>query len=164
MGTGPQYFKGGAIWRVIVTVHNAVQGIGYGLLVLFFVVGVMKTCGSFADMKRPEQAVKLFVRFALAKGVITNGLELLQAFFTIAQGTIFTIMNTVGFGTATETVLPSSIVTAVNDCGFLESIPLWAVTLIGGLVITVLSFVMILTVYSRVFKNYIYVLGGPQHP
>ncbi len=50
MSTGPQYFKGGAIWRVIVTVYNAVQGIGYGLLVLFFVVGVMKTCGSFADV------------------------------------------------------------------------------------------------------------------
>ncbi len=161
MSTGPQYFKGGAIWRVIVTVYNAVQGIGYGLLVLFFVVGVMKTCGSFTDMKRPEQAVKLFVRFALAKGVITNGLELLRAFFTIAQGTIFTIMNAVGFGAAADTRLPSSIVTAVNDCGFLESIPLWAVTLIGGLVITVLSFVMILTVYSRFFKMYIYVAVAP---
>ena len=30
-------------------------------------------------------------------------------------------------------------VTAVEDCGFFESIPLWAVTLIGGLFITVLS-------------------------
>ena len=53
-----------------------------------------------------------------------------------------------------KTVLPTEIVTAVEDCGFFESIPLWAVTLIGSLFITVLSFVMILTVYSRLFKLY----------
>lgn len=32
-----------------------------------------------------------------------------------------------------------------------ESIPLWAVTLIGGLFITVLSFIMIMSVYGRFF-------------
>ena len=37
------------------------------------------------------------------------------------------------------------IVEAVEACGFFESIPLWAVTLIGGLFIWVLAFVMILT-------------------
>lgn len=44
-------FKGGTIWSVIVNIHGAVQAIGLALLVLFFVVGVMKTCGSFADVK-----------------------------------------------------------------------------------------------------------------
>lgn len=48
-----------------------------------------------------------------------------------------------------KTVLPTEIVTAVEDCGFFESIPLWAVTLIGGLFITVLSFIMIMSVYGR---------------
>lgn len=46
----PQEFRGGDIWEVIVNIHGALQAIGYGLLVLFFVVGVMKTCGSFADV------------------------------------------------------------------------------------------------------------------
>ncbi|MFA7377847.1 MAG: hypothetical protein WCZ15_03540, partial [Patescibacteria group bacterium] len=43
----PEEFKGGAIWDVIVNIHGAVKAIGLGLLVLFFVVGVVKTCGSF---------------------------------------------------------------------------------------------------------------------
>ena len=47
----PQQFKGGSIWSVIVSINGALQAIGYALLVLFFVVGVMKTCGSFADVK-----------------------------------------------------------------------------------------------------------------
>lgn len=144
----PEQFKGGTIWNVIVGIHGAVQAIGFALLVLFFVVGVMKTCGSFAELKRPEHALKVFIRFVLAKAAVTYGLELMIALFNIVQGLISTIMNAAGFGAAQETVLPAEIVTAVEDCGFFESIPLWAVTLIGGLFITVLSFIMIMTVYG----------------
>lgn len=47
----PETFKGGSIWNVVVNIHGALQAIGYALLVLFFVVGVVKTCGSFAEVK-----------------------------------------------------------------------------------------------------------------
>lgn len=114
----PEQFKGGSIWNVIVDIHGAVQAIGLALLVLFFVIGVMKTCGSFAEVKKPEHALKLFIRFALAKGVVTYGLELMMALFNIVQGLISTIMNAAGFGSAAQTVLPQEIVTAVEDCGF----------------------------------------------
>lgn len=116
----PEQFKGGTIWNVIVDIHGAVQAIGLALLVLFFVIGVMKTCGSFAEVKKPEHALKLFIRFALAKGVVTYGLELMMALFNIVQGLISTIMNAAGFGSAAQTVLPQEIVTAVEDCGFLR--------------------------------------------
>lgn len=157
----PENFKGGAIWGVMRSIHGGLQAVGLALLVLFFVVGVMRTCGSLAETKRPETALKLFIRFALAKGVVTYGLELMMALFRIVQGVISTIMNSAGFGAAQQTVLPSEIVTAVEDCGFFESIPLWAVTLIGGLFITVLSFVMIMTVYGRFFKLYLYAAIAP---
>lgn len=157
----PETFKGGNIWSVIVSIHGTLQAIGYALLVLFFVVGVVKTCGSFTEVKKPEHALKLFVRFAIAKGVITYGLELMMAIFEIVQGVISTIMNTAGFGTAQQTLLPQEIVTAVEDCGFFESIPLWAVTLIGGLFITVLSFIMIMSVYGRFFRLYLYTAIAP---
>ena len=157
----PQTFKGGSIWNVITNVHGALQAIGLALLVLFFVIGVMKTCGSFAELKRPEHAIKLFVRFAIAKGVVTYGMNLMLAFLEIIQGVISTIMNSAGFGSATQTVLPSTIVDAIEDCGFFESIPLWAVTLIGGLFVWVLSFIMILSVYGRFFKLYMYTAISP---
>ena len=150
----PQDFKGGAIWAVIADIHGALQAIGYALLVLFFVVGVVKTCGSFVEVKKPEHALKLFIRFAIAKGVVTYGLELMMALFNIVQGLVSTIMNAAGFGSAQQTVLPQEVIDAVESCGFFESIPLWAVTLIGGLFITVLSFIMIMTVYGRFFKLY----------
>ena len=157
----PEQFKGGTIWSVIVNINDAVRAIGLALLVLFFVVGVMRTCGSFAEVKKPEHALKLFIRFAIAKGVVTYGLELMMALFNIVQGLVSTIMNAAGFGSAQQTVLPQEVIDAVESCGFFESIPLWAVTLIGGLFITVLSFIMIMTVYGRFFKLYLYTAIAP---
>lgn len=157
----PETFKGGGIWEVIVNIHGALQAVGYALLVLFFVIGVVKTCGSFSETRKPEQALKLFVRFAIAKGVISHGLELMTALFNIVQGVTSEIMETAGFGAAQKTVLPDEIVKAVEGCGFFESIPLWAVTLIGGLFITVLSFIMIMSVYGRFFRLYLYTAIAP---
>ena len=161
VSTSPDTFKGGTIWNVIVNIHGALQAIGLGLLVLFFVVGVMKTCGSFAEVKKPEHALKLFIRFAIAKGVVTYGLELMMAVFKIIQGVVSTIMNSAGLGGATQATLPQAMIDAINGCGFFESIPLWAVTLIGGLFVTVISFIMILSVYGRFFKLYLYTAIAP---
>lgn len=121
----PKDFKGGGIWDVIQQINGALMAIGLALLVLFFVIGVVKTCGSFAEVKKPEHALKIFIRFAIAKGVVTYGLELMVALFEIVQGIVSTIMNAGGFGGATDTVLPESIVTAIEDVGFFDSIPLW---------------------------------------
>ena len=157
----PENFKGGTIWTVIQNIYGAVQAVGLALLVLFFVVGVMKTCGSLAEVKKPEHALKLFIRFAIAKIVVTYGMDLLLSIFKIVQGIISTIMKAAGFGSVSSTTLPQEIITAVEKCGFFESIPLWAVTLIGGLLITVLSFIMIMTVYGRFFKLYLYTAIAP---
>ena len=159
--TTPQDFKGGGIWSVIVNINGAVQSIGLALLVLFFVAGMVKTCGSFTEVKKPEHALKLFVRFAIAKGAITYGMELMLALFNIIQGTVSTIMGSAGFSTPQQTVLPPELITSVEECGFFESIPLWAVTLIGGLFITVMSFILIMTVYGRFFKLYMYTALAP---
>lgn len=157
----PTEFKGGGIWDVILDINGAMQAIGLALLVLFFLVGVVKTCGSFAEVKRPEHALKLFIRFIIAKSVITYGLELMNTIFTIVQGIVNGIMTASGFGNPDTVVLPDSIITSIEDVGFFDSIPLWAVTLIGSLFITVLSFIMIMSVYGRFFKLFLYTAIAP---
>ena len=159
--TSPQSFKGGAIWNVIVSINGALKAIGTALLVLFFLVGVVKTAGSISEVKRPEHALKLFVRFAIAKGVITYGLDLMIAIFKIVQGVISTSMSTAGLGSITAVTLPSQITPAVNGLTFFQSIPVWAVSLIGCLVVIVLAFVMIMSVYGRFFKIYLYTAIAP---
>ena len=152
----PADFRGGGIWRVVMNVHEAMMTIGLSLLVLFFVMGVVKTCGSLAEVKRPELAVKLLIRFVLAKTIVTYGSELMMAVLDIGQGMVTKVLHTAGGNGDSGVELPESIVTAIEACGFLESVPLWAVTLICSLAITVLSFLLILTVYGRFFKIYLY--------
>ena len=157
----PETFKNGVIWDVIKDIHGAMQAIGLALLVLFFVIGVMKTCASLTEVKKPEHALKLFLRFAIAKGVVTYGLDLMLSIIKIVQGIITTIIKTASIGIDTKTTLPSELITAIESCSFLDSIPLWIVGLIGSLVVTVLSFIMIMTVYGRFFKLYLYTAIAP---
>ncbi len=157
----PENFKGGGIWSVILSINGAMQAIGLALLVLFFLAGVVQTSANLTDIKRPEHALKLFIRFAIAKGVVTYGLELMMAVFAIVQGVISQIMRTSGLGGATKTSMPKEMIKAIEDCGFFESIPLWAVTIIGSLFITIMSFIIIMTVYARFFKLYIYTAIAP---
>lgn len=157
----PETFKGGAIWGVIKNIYGGMQAIGLALLVLFFVIGVMKTAGSISEVKKPEHALRLFLRFAIAKIVVTYGMDIMLSLFKISQGIVSKIMSISNITSSTNSTLPSSMIQAIEDCGFFESIPLWAVTLIGGLVVTVLAFVMIMSVYGRFFKLYLYTAIAP---
>ena len=159
--TSPADFKGGAIWEIMVNIHEGIKGIAYGLLVLFFVVGVVRTTTNFSEIKRPEQALKLFLRFAIAKAVITYSMDLMQAIFRIIQGIMTQVTTSGGSVVADGVDLPDSIIMKIEACGFFESIPLWLVSLIGALLIAVLSCILLLTVYSRFFKLYMYTAIAP---
>ena len=152
--SSPEEFKGGGVWSVIVNINDGLKAVGYALLVLFFVMGVVKTMGSFAEMRKPEQAVKCLVRFVLAQAAVSHGMEIMTVLFSIAQGMVASIMSASGLSAMAAATLPDEMVTIIEDVSFLESIPLWAVTLLGSLFIWGLSLVMILTVYSRFFKLY----------
>lgn len=156
----PQEFKGGAIWSLALTINDALQAIGYGLLVLFFAISICKSTINFRDFRRPEQGLRFFIRFVLAKTAVTYGIELMNVIFNICGGIVSSIASKMGNMTSAVS-LPEELETAINEVGFLASIPLWLITIIGCLVIIVLSFVMILTVYSRFFKLYMYTSFAP---
>ena len=159
--TSPQEFQGGGIWSVILSIYNTLQGIGLALLVLFFVYGLVRTFTSFQEIRKPEHAVRYFIRFALAKALVTYGMDLLLALMDISQGILSAIWSSSGMEAGSAFTLPEGIVTAVDGVGFLDSIPLWAVSLIASLIVTVLSYLLILTVYGRFFKLYMYAALAP---
>lgn len=157
----PQEFKGGGVWGIVSGINSALLPVAYGLLVLFFAAGVCRAAGSLTEIKRPEHALKLFVRFALAKAAVTYGMELMTAFFSIAQGIVGSIIGYSGVSGLNGTELPQALIDTINDVGFWQSIPLWAVTLLGSLFITVMSFIMIMTVYGRFFRLFMYTAIAP---
>ena len=160
--TSPQNFKGGTIWSIITTINGVLGAIGTALLVLFFTVGVIKTCGSFAELKRPETAVKAFIRFAIAKALIDNGLKLMVNFVTIVQSIIKKITASSSIGTALEFSIPSEVQSKFESIGILDgAIPVWAVCFIAHIAFIVIAIVLLLTVYGRFFRIYMYTAIAP---
>lgn len=159
--TTPQNFKGGGIWSVIVNINGGLQAIGYGLLILFFAMSVFKATASFRDFQRPEYALKHFIRFVAAKVAVTYAMDIMTKIYEICGGVVTQITAGLGGIGGASVTLPSTIETAIEDVGFWASIPLWLVTILGSLFITVLSFIMIMSVYGRFFKLYMYTALAP---
>jgi len=157
----PQNFKDGAIWDLAVNINGALQAIGYGLLVLFFAISIFKSTANFRDFRRPEYALRFFIRFVAAKTAVTYGMDIMTTLFNICAGIISSVAGNLGTLTGAAVTLPDEIRTAISEVGFLASIPLWLVTILGSVFITVLSFIMILTVYSRFFNLYMYTALAP---
>ena len=160
--TSPQSFKGGGIWSVITTINGVLGAIGTALLVLFFTVGVIKTCGSFAELKKPETAVKVFIRFAISKALIDNCLSLLVDFVTIVQDVIKRITDSSSIGTALEFTIPSDVQSSFESVGILDgAIPIWAVCFIAHIAFMIIRMILLLTVYGRFFRIYMYTAIAP---
>ena len=157
----PETFKGGQIWGIIVNIHSALVGVGYGLLVLFFAMGIFSSAASFRELQRPEFALRHFIRFLFAKVAVGRGMEIMTAIFAICGGVASTVMGSLGTAVTQTATLPAEIVTAIENVGFMESIPLWLVSFLGSLFITVMSFILILTVYGRFFRLYLYTALSP---
>lgn len=157
----PQDFKGGLVWDVIVGINGSLKAVGYALLVLFFAMGVFQSAASFREIQSPEYAIRHFIRFAAAKVAVGYALDIMTTLFAICGSIVQTMMDRIGAMSAASVTMPQEIIDAIEDVGFLASIPLWLVSLLGSLFITVMSFVLILTVYSRFFKIYMYTALAP---
>lgn len=152
--TSPQTFKGGAVWGVMQSLHNAMIGIGYALIVLFFAISLFKNTANFHELKRPEAAVHYLIRFVAAKALVGYGMDIMLNIFSICNGIVSDMAAGMGGISQAMVALPGEVQSAIENVGFLASIPLWLVTILGSLFITVVSFVMILTVYGRFFRLY----------
>ena len=159
--TSPATFKGGAVWGVMQTIHGTMLAIGYALVILFFAMSLCKNTANFHELKRPEAALHYLIRFVAAKTAVGYGMEIMLKVFEVCNGIVSEMAASMGGISQAMVSLPGEVQTAIENVGFLASIPLWLVTILGSLFITVLSFIMILTVYGRFFRLYMYTALAP---
>ena len=88
-------------------------------------------------------------------------MDIMLNIFSICNGVVSDMAAGMGGISQAMVTLPGEMQSAIENVGFLASIPLWLVTILGSLFITVLSFVMILTVYGRFFRLYMYTALAP---
>lgn len=149
------------VWNAIVGINEGLKAVGYGLLVLFFAMGIFQSAASFRDLQRPEYALRHFIRFIAAKVAVSSAMEIMTVVFSICGGIVQSVMSGMGGMVAAGVTVPQEMVDAIENVGFLASIPLWLVAMLGNLFITVMSFILIMTVYGRFFRLYIFTALAP---
>lgn len=161
--TGLEDFMGGAVWRVMSAINAGLIAGGLALLVVFTFMGVIKSTVNLAELKRPEAAVRVFVRFIFAKALITYGATFMLYVFDIVQAVVLTINRDAGG--FTEASVPEEISEAMDEPSAIFdpiiSILMGAVGLISWLVIVVVSIVILISVYGRFFRLYMYTAISP---
>ena len=156
----PQNFSQG-IWTAIESLSETIKSVAMALIVLFMVYGMIKNMADLEELKRPVQAFKFFIRFALTKLIVMYSIQIMTKIFDIV---VIAIRSVVATGNATPDYLakvPDEVIEAVEQTNFLEQIPLGAVTILGGLFVTIMAFIIILTVYGRFFRLYLYIVIAP---
>lgn len=157
----PATFKGGGIWGVMTTINGTLQAIGYALLVLFTAMSIFGGTMNMRELRRPEYALRYFIRFIAAKTAVGYCMEVMTLVFEICGGVASNMASALSGISAAQVTLPQEVINDIESVGFFDSIPLWIVTLLGSLLITVLSFMMIMTVYGRFFRLYMYTAIAP---
>ena len=156
-------WKDGILWDIAVNVNDGIRYIAYGLLVIFFGCSLIRESVSFSDMKRPENILRLFLRYIIAKAVITYGMTLMGTIYKIAGGIVSKI-HSVGFEnlyTGRGAGMPEVVQNAISQLPWYSSLVCVIFAVITFVVVVVLSVTVMLTVYSRFFKLYIYVALAP---
>ena len=147
---------GGMVQNMIACVT---QPVGYAIIVLCFFFGIFGTGATMSETKRPEAAVRLFIRTGVAAYFVENGHRLVSLILGISQSLIGDFAGLSYSGMAGEAPkIPDTMKNAIHELSPIGSLGITIVGLVGSLAITVCSFVVLLTVYGRFFKIYMYMI------
>lgn len=160
----PQEFASGGGWNVVTAVFGAMQAVAYPLLIICFYFGLVRSSFTMMELRRPAVAVTLLLRFLIVKALIDSGIGLLQMLMQIGQG-IIRIVFTAGIDLGRGTALPDEIRAALEGFSFWGDpggwLMLFLVSVIAAIVLIVMTFMVVLTVYGRFFKIYVYAALAP---
>lgn len=156
----------GTVWKVIKTVCQALEAVGTTILIICFLMGVVSALSSMVDTRRGENAAKVFIRFIIAKEVVTRGLEIMLGIMSLSQSIISKIIKATGIEktiskAAGSNNVPSEIIDSISDAKLMTRIGCWLIALLGVVVMVAVCIIILLTVYSRFFKVYIYTAISP---
>lgn len=167
--TAPSEFGGGAVWDVITNINEGLKGIGYGLLILFFLMSLFKTTTNFKEISL-QNVIGWIVRFLLVKIFIDYSMMILEFFISISMG-VNNVIFTMGSTALVNVEMPQGLVEAAQEFSqgnplevilmALETVPLFLLSFISIIVVFVAGIVLIVTVYLRFFKVFIFTALAP---
>lgn len=154
------------------TLNQGLQAFSYALLVVLTLWNVVKTSSSYVELKRPEVLIKLLIRFILTKYVIQVAWALVNGIFNIAGALMEAIFRISGI--PVDNIWASMTVPDFGEDGIMGILQDWktflnplakmpgmVLVILGYIIAMVLSITLILTVFGRFFKIYMFAALAP---
>lgn len=149
------------LWNVMRQLNIGLQGIGYGLLVLFFLVSLFRQTTNIKDFTL-QGAMGYLLRFLGGKIAIDYCLVIMSSIISIVLDVVG-IINTSSTDMMIDTV-PQNIVDMANGMSIFDiggQLPLWLLSLIGCLITCICGILFLICVYGRFFRVYIHIALAP---
>ncbi len=153
-----------SVWSAMKNINGYLTAIGVVLVVIFFYIGLTKQVIRLEELRRPANFFGAFIRLALAEAIVMNSSTLLLKVMEILQGCISGVANLFGgFGSSSGRfmAIPSQLFTLAGDVNWGTGLLICILALLGTVIIWGLSLIMLVTVYVRFFKIYIYAAISP---
>lgn len=149
------------VWNVIKGVNTSMQGIGYGLLVLFFLISLFKQTTNIKEFTL-QGVFGYMLRFLGGKIAIDYCMTIMSGIISIVLDMIG-VIDTSGATIVLNTV-PQNIVDMANGLNAFDiggQLPLWLLSLIAVLVTCICGILFLISVYGRFFRVYIHIALAP---
>lgn len=160
--TSPVDFREGTIYNIMEDIHTVMVGIAIPILIICFFIGIFRVSSNITEMKRPELAVKMFVRVAVAEYLVTNSMTLMIDLMNIGQSLISDIFHACHVGSEQFSLtVPTEINEAFQQMNWVDRLGPWVISLLGSIAVTIAAMFVLITIYGRFFKIYIYMVLSP---
>lgn len=150
------------VWNAIETIHGALMPVAISILAIMFLASVIKATTDIQQLQSGTTISRHAISFVIAYAVTRGSLFFFKAIIAVMQELVNATWQ-VTTGTAmkdkmlTSSKLPASVATQINSAGTWDKIIYVVVCFVAAIAIVIIAVKILLTVYARFFKIYMYV-------
>ncbi len=141
---------------VIGAFAGTAKSAAFSLIVLFFLIGILKSCTNFQELRRPEYLFGVLLRLAFATWLVDNTYQIAMDIYRVCQGLGDTLLYAFGWDNQRINIsggyLSEEMEESILDAGWKEALPLFAIALIAAVLSIVIGAVILFTVLGRLWR------------
>lgn len=147
----PTEIADGRVWETVETIYNSLFSTGASILLICLYIGILKKCRTWVEVRHVAIWLPVWIEYLVFSALLANGLAVVLWIIEAGQGLLRQILTSVS-PDLMEAELDPGTWNSINNLSTSEALVVLLISLIGALVIIVLSFMMILPVFKRFFK------------
>ena len=151
-----------AVWGAMESIHSALLPVALTILAIIFLLALIRSTTDIQQLQSKETIIRNITQFVFSYRVMRGSLFIFKAIITIMQQLVnasysWATGKSIESNLLVSQSIPSSVASKINNAGTWDRIIYVIVCFIMALAIFVISIRILLIIYSRFFKIFMYV-------